>query len=169
MKEIYLVRHGEAIDDIEGLYGGAADHPPTEKSLKEAEEFAEQFKDKEIEVIVTSPYLRAKVPAEVVAKKLNLPLETEFDIRERNTYGIMTGMKKIEAAEKYPDLVEAVKKPASQVEGAELNSLFRKRVVDAVERIWARPEQKIMIFTHMGAMLATPNLHYLDMEAEHFG
>lgn len=169
MKEIYLVRHGQALDDIEGLFGGAADHPPTQLALDEAAKFAEGFRDKGVELIITSPYLRAKVPAEIVASILGLPLHIEPDLRERNQYGILTGMKRSEAAEKYPDLIEALAKPASQIEGAEDNALFRQRVQEALNRIRGLPQERVLVFTHMGSILAALDLHFRDMEVEHFG
>ncbi|MEX0616843.1 MAG: histidine phosphatase family protein [Candidatus Woykebacteria bacterium] len=169
MKDIYLVRHGEAADDVEGLFGGAADHEPTEKGLRDAEKFAMNFKNKEIDIVITSPYRRAKDPAKTVAKKLNVPVVEIEDLRERNHYGILTGMSHEGAAKKHPDLVEAVRKPASEIEGAEPNKDFRKRVPEAIEKIWERPEKKALVFTHLGVILAALDLHYGDLEVEHYG
>lgn len=168
MKIVYLVRHGQAVDDVENLFGGAADHKPTEKALKEAEDFANNFPDKTINLIISSPYLRAKVPASIVAEKWNVPLEVEENLRERNQYGILTGMNKDEAAKKYPKLVAELKKPGSQVEGAEDNTLFRQRVKEAMDKIWERQEENILVFTHMGPMLAALDKHFGDFEAGHF-
>jgi broad specificity phosphatase PhoE len=169
MKVVYLVRHGQAIDDIENLFGGAADHPPTKKALKEAEIFADKFNSRGVQLVITSPYQRARIPAEIVSKNLGVAMEIVEDLKERNTYGILTGMNKDEAAKKYPEMVEALKKPASQIEGAELNSFFRKRAQKAAEEIWQRPEETILVFTHMGPILAILDLHFLDLEAENYG
>lgn len=169
MKVIYLIRHGQAVDDVEELFGGSADHAPTEKGLKDAEAFAEKFKGKNIDIVITSPYQRARLPAEIVAKKLNVPIKYEKDLRERNQYGILTGMKKDEATKKYPKLVEALKKPASEIKGAEPNEQFRKRAREAVQKIWKRREKRALVFTHLGIILATLNLHYGDLEIEHYG
>ena len=149
MKTIYLVRHGEAQDDVEDLYGGSADHNPTGKGLLEAGEFAQTFKDKNIEVIISSPSKRAANPAQIIGKILDVLVEFEDGLRECDRYGVLTGMKKAEAREKYPEVVKALEND-EPVEGSEPLEDFKKRVFSTLERLWNRQEQNILAVTHGG-------------------
>ena len=168
MKTIYLVRHGEAIDDVEDLYGGAADHAPTKKSLKEAAEFGETFKDKSVGVVIASPYQRARKPAEIIAENLRVPLETEDGLREKNRYGRLTGMKKSEAKSKFPEIVAELERN-EDIEGAEPEKDFCKRVRDALDKIWQREENTILVLTHMGVIRAGLGFRFGEIKVDHYG
>jgi len=168
MKTIYLVRHGEARDDVENLYGGSADHEPAEKSLKDAAEFAETFKDRGIKVVISSPYLRAKKPATIIAQKLGVALDFENDLREKNRYGSLSGMNKEEAKEKFPELVAKIEKEEA-FEGVEKEENFRKRVFGALDKIGEREEENILIVTHMGVIRAALGFGPNKIKVDHYG
>ncbi|OGY23190.1 MAG: hypothetical protein A2172_02315 [Candidatus Woykebacteria bacterium RBG_13_40_15] len=168
MKILYLVRHGEALDDVENLYGGSADHEPTEKSLKDAASFAETFKEKGIEIVIASPYLRAKNPATIIAQKLGVSLDFENDLREKNRYGALSGMTKEAAREKYPELVKKIES-FQDIEGAEKEDDFVKRVKGAFEKIWQRKEKTKLVLTHMGVIRAGLGFQGGVIHIDHYG
>jgi broad specificity phosphatase PhoE len=168
MKTIYLVRHGETIDDVENLYGGAADHEPTEKSLKDAAEFVETFKDKGVEVVIASPYLRAKKPATIIAQKLGVSLDFENDLREKNSYGPMSGMSKEKAKREYPDLVKKLE-AGEDIEGGEKEEDFKKRVTSVLEKVLQRKEDVIAIVVHAGVIRRAIGFGPNKMRVDHYG
>ena len=94
---IYLIRHSESIDDIEDCYGGIADFDLSEAGRKKVEEY--EIKNLGIEKIYSSPYKRAYQTAEILNKKLNVDLEVIYNIRECNSYGILSGVNKEKAKE----------------------------------------------------------------------
>lgn len=94
---IYLIRHSESIDDIEDCYGGIADFDLSEAGRKKVEEY--EIKNLGIEKIYSSPYKRAYQTAEILNKKLNVDLEVIDNIRECNSYGILSGVNKEKAKE----------------------------------------------------------------------
>lgn len=147
---IYLIRHGETTSDIEDRYGGDYDDHLTDEGRSQVETLAEKLKGLGIEKIYASPKIRAQESAKIIADKLGVEIETEKDLRERNQYGILTGMVKSEAKEKYPKLVEDVKNPLDTVEGAEDFESFRKRVIAAFEKVTNGKEEKIAIVSHGG-------------------
>lgn len=51
-----------------------------------------------------------------------------FILRERNKNGILTGMTKVEAQEKYPELVDKLKDYRNQIKGAESQEDFSERI-----------------------------------------
>jgi broad specificity phosphatase PhoE len=72
--------------------------------------------------------IRAQETAKVLGDSLNCEIKTVIDLRERNKNGILTGMTKEEAKNKYPQLVEELKDYRSQIEGAESQDDFAGRI-----------------------------------------
>jgi len=152
--KIYLIRHGETTGDIEDRYGGDYDDHLTELGRKEAEDLTQKVKDFGIEKIFCSPRIRAKETAEILRKGLGCDIEIVNDMRERNQYGIMTGMVKSEAKEKYPGLPELLKDYRNTIEGAESDDDFSNRVHDALAKIAAMNHKIVAVVTHGGPIKA---------------
>lgn len=147
---VFLLRHGESTSDIEDRYGGDYDDHLTSKGLAEARELAEKLADEGIEAIYTSPRIRAKETADVLTDILKCKIEINSDLRERNAYGVLTGMVKAEAKEKYPEMAEAVKFYGNTIEGAESYENFTERVKRVFEELTSTQHKTIAILTHGG-------------------
>lgn len=147
--KIYFIRHGEAVDDIENRYGGWADYSLTEKGIQTAQETGKKLKSMGIEpeIILTSPFVRARRTAEEISKILELPIEDFQYLKERNTYGLLCGVKKEEAKEKYPDLVEAHEND-KPVYGYEPYDFFLARVKRMIEILSSFDYKTIICVTH---------------------
>ncbi|MEK7122448.1 MAG: histidine phosphatase family protein, partial [Patescibacteria group bacterium] len=102
--KIFLVRHGETTGDIEDRYGGWYDDHLTARGCAQLEATAARLIGKGVELIVSSSLIRAKEAAEIIAKVLSIPVEHVDGMRERN-YGILSGLTKDEARERYPEVV----------------------------------------------------------------
>jgi len=103
--KIYLVRHGEAQDDIDSAYGGVADHRLTPRGEGQAHKVAEQLVGHGISRIYTSPLMRAARTAEIIEKTLGerqITVQVVDGLRERNSYGVLSGIRKDEACELFP-------------------------------------------------------------------
>lgn len=147
---IYLTRHGQTTGDIENRYGGDYDDHLTDTGKQQSSRLAEQLSDKGIELLFASPRIRAQETAGVIAAKLGLAAKTFEDFRERNGYGILTGMTKEEALQNHPDQVEILKDVHAAVEGAEEYGPFQKRVTDALGSLSQEQADKVAIVTHGG-------------------
>lgn len=147
--QILFVRHGESEDDIINAYGGWADFPLTERGKEQLEATAKKIKDLKISFfkVLSSPLERAKMSSAIIAKALNLDMEIFELVKERNTYGILSGMKKDEAKNKYPEIVEAYDK-GKYVIGSEREADTNERVKLAYQRLSQRPEQNLIVVTH---------------------
>ena len=147
--KIYFIRHGEAVDDIENRYGGWADFPLTQKGIEQARNTGEKLKAQGVtaEIILTSPLARAKQTAEEIGKILNIAIETFIYLKERNTYGLLSGLNKDKAKEKHPALVEAYEKD-KPVDGFEPYSTFLKRVKKLVKLLPALGYENAICITH---------------------
>ena len=96
---IYLIRHSESVDDIEDCYGGIADFDLSENGRNKVIEYSKNIEDLDIEKIYCSPYKRAYQTAQIFSDNLNVDLEVIDDIRELNSYGILSGVNKSRAKE----------------------------------------------------------------------
>ena len=148
--KIYVIRHGQTTSDVEDRYGGDYDDHLTNLGVKQVGELAEKIKDFGIETIFASPRIRAQETAKIFNEKLSVEIKTVDGLRERNQYGILSGMKKDEAKEKYPEMVELLKDRFNTIEGAEGYEDFRKRVVDAFNEAAKSGYQTIALVTHGG-------------------
>jgi 2,3-bisphosphoglycerate-dependent phosphoglycerate mutase len=102
--KIYMLRHGEAQDDIDDAYGGVADHPLTPRGEEQAREVALSLEAQDITRIYTSPLRRAATTASIVAEVLGVSDNVRIvdDLRERNSYGVLSGIPKTKAWELFP-------------------------------------------------------------------
>ena len=108
--KIYLIRHGETTGDIEDRFGGDYDDHLTEKGRQQSQDLANKLQNKNIEIIYASPKMRARETADEIAKSLSIPVEIRENLKERNNYGVLTGMTKSEAKEKHPVEFEKISK-----------------------------------------------------------
>ena len=152
--KIFLLRHGESTSDVENRYGGDYDDHLTEKGTSQSRGLAQKLLDKGIEIIFSSPKIRARQTAEILKDAFGCQFEIVDDIRERNHYGILTGMEKTEAAEKYPELVEKLKDHRHHIEGSEGYEDFLQRIERAIREITNTPYSTLAIVTHGGPIRA---------------
>lgn len=148
--KIYLIRHGQTTGDIEDRYGGDYDDHLTDLGIKQGKELANKLASLGIEKIFCSPRIRAREIADIVDKKLNCGIEIIDDLRERNQYGILTGMVRSKAKKKYPESAKMVENFRSTIEGAEDYDSFKNRIRDALSEILRLHYSTITIITHGG-------------------
>jgi broad specificity phosphatase PhoE len=92
MGNLILVRHGESLGNRDRVFAiNPADLPLTELGYTQASQVAKQiaalFRP---ELVVASPFLRARETARVIAEQLHLPLEIEPNLYERDV-GVYQG------------------------------------------------------------------------------
>ncbi|MBM4402448.1 MAG: histidine phosphatase family protein [Candidatus Cloacimonetes bacterium] len=165
---IYFIRHGESIDDTENRYGGWADFPLTQKGIEQARETGKKLKNQGVtaDIILTSPLLRAKQTAEEISKFLGLSVELFVYLKERNTYGLLSGLKKDEAAEKYPQLASAYENE-QPVDGFEPYEQFLQRVKKLIELLPTLGYETVICVTH-GKLLKALLNDVIGVEAKEF-
>jgi broad specificity phosphatase PhoE len=152
-----MVRHGESEGNRERRFTLSSDVPLTELGIRQAHDAAQRiarlFKP---ELIVSSPFLRARQTSDILAAELHLPIEIVNELHERDL-GCLKG-------HSYDDLRALVLRdplydPANgwawKPEGGESYEDVRTRVVAAVENLLQRyPDNEIVIVSHGGVMLA---------------
>lgn len=154
--KIYLIRHCESEDDILNCYGGCADFNLTDKGIETAKQYSNKIKNLKIEKIFSSPYKRAKNVADIFDKKLNCGVEIIDDLREMNTYGVMSGVNKSLAKEIFSLLLNSEEYKefgyykGKSFEGGESIEHFDNRVKNAFSIITNNSYNIVAIVTHGG-------------------
>lgn len=148
---IYLIRHGESVDDIEDCYGGIADFELTESGMQTAKMLAAKLADSRIELLYSSPYQRAAETANIIASALGCEIKTIPDLRERNSYGVLSGVNKAKAKTIFAHLLSTVHGKvgdyyvSESIVGDEPVSAFDSRVRSAFKQILADAHDKAVV------------------------
>jgi broad specificity phosphatase PhoE len=150
MKVLYLIRHGETTGDVEDRYGGDYDDHLTEKGKQQSRDMAEKLKGKGIEIIYTSPLIRARETGQILEEATGAALEVLPEMKERNNYGILTGMVKAEAKENHREQVELLSDYKNTVQGGESYDDFAARVVKGLNIVMNDQVNTMAIITHAG-------------------
>ena len=154
--QIFLLRHGETTGDVEKRYGGDYDDDLSPKGKKQAEALAKKLSESELSTFFTSPRARAIQTTEILIKHISAKVVSVENIRERNQYGVMTGLKKAEAKKEFPDEVEDLEanNPYHHVQSSEDYFVFCERVINAfneiVEEEFINETESIAFVTHSG-------------------
>ena len=91
MGRLLLIRHGESEGNRDRTFTRTPDVPITADGRRQVEAAAEWIAGRYDPMrLVTSPFLRARQTAELLAARLRLPVSVEEDLRERS-YGELAG------------------------------------------------------------------------------
>ena len=90
MTTLYLVRHGETVDNANQIMQGQTQGELNENGLRQAQEFAEQWKDRDIDIVMASDLKRSVDTAVIIAEPHGLEVVTTPLLRERD-WGGFTG------------------------------------------------------------------------------
>ena len=90
MTTLYLVRHGETVDNANQIMQGQTQGKLNENGIQQARELSEQWKDKAIDIILASDLKRSIDTARIIAEPHRLEVLTTPLLRERD-WGSFTG------------------------------------------------------------------------------
>lgn len=136
---LFLIRHGETGWNLEGRYQGQADPPLNEEGLRQARSLARRLRRRGLEVLYTSPLLRAKTTADIVSGVLHLPVRVDARLMEINL-GQWQGRLATDIAREEPELFRQWHMEPWAVLPPEGESLaqVRERVYAAADEILTR-------------------------------
>lgn len=151
MKKIILIRHGQSTGDIEKRYGGHYDDELTAEGAHQANLLCEKAVVQSVKAIYSSPLKRAKATAQALAERVEIPVCIVPELIECNRYGVITGMTKVEALEKFPADVAIVNERVRTLTGGESYGAFVLRVKSTFEELRRRDGiETIALITHGG-------------------
>jgi broad specificity phosphatase PhoE len=90
-KPFYFVRHGQTDFNKEHRISGSINIPLNEEGKKQALEAAKSLKNKKIDLIITSPMIRAKETAEIISKSIDIPTIIYNEGLKEANWGIIEG------------------------------------------------------------------------------
>lgn len=157
---IYIVRHGESEGNIKGDITGA-DPALTARGIAQAKELATFLSDLTIDIIYSSPLIRAYATALEIAKKRGLPIIVSHSIKERY-FGSLEGKKRAEVQKKYKEKYEAFDTVSEKeqllwkvVEDMESFTDVYGRVVSFFDEVTTLyPGKSVLLVSHAHVMLS---------------
>ena len=163
--ELYIVRHGEtdwnALDKIQGR----TDNPLNEKGKAQAKAAAEKLKDVPIDVIISSPLIRAYETAEAIAEyHEGVTILKEPALLEMN-YGSFEGKYRLS-----PEFIAAKRNGFANryPEGGESYFDVAARVYPLIEKLKREyPDKTVLLTAHNGIMRVVDS-YFHDLSVEEF-
>jgi len=150
---LILVRHGESVGNRDRIFAvNPAELPLTERGYQQARAVAERIGALfNAELLVASPFVRARETARVIADTLRLPLEIEPDLYERDVGSLQGQSYDLLSQAPGYDLAAPWRwKP----EGGESYEDVRNRVAPILDRLAkAHPQRDVVIVSHGGVMV----------------
>jgi len=150
MTQFFLVRHGETEWNREGKYTGQTDIPLNRTGKMQAEEAARQMASVQPDVIFSSDLIRAVETAEIIARRIKIPIKKDERLREINQ-GEWEGMHVDEIKKKFHDLIVSRQTDPLNVAapGGETIGQVYERVYSALRDICRNyPNGKVVISAH---------------------
>ena len=150
---LYVVRHGETIWNVEKKVQGITDIPLTENGKKEAEELQELISTLNIDIVISSPLERARETARILVDS-KLPINTDDRIKERD-WGMNEGAL-IDTVDRW-DCWDVILN--TKVQNIECIQDFMYRVSEFLEEIKIKHKDKnVLVVTHSAVSRV---IHYL--------
>ena len=90
MTTLYLVRHGETVDNARQIMQGQTQGELNENGIRQAKEFSDVWKDRHLDAVIASDLKRSVDTARIIAEPHRLEVTTTPLLRERD-WGSFTG------------------------------------------------------------------------------
>ena len=150
---LYVVRHGQTIWNLERKVQGITDIPLTLEGIKNAEELKDLVETLDIDVVISSPLQRARDTAKILVDS-KLPINTDDRIKERD-WGMNEGVL-IDEVDGW-DCWDVILN--TKVQSIECIQDFMYRVSSFIEEIKERYKEKnVLVVTHSAVIRV---IHYM--------
>jgi len=151
-----IVRHGQTDWNLHQRIQGSTDIPLNSTGRAQAAESGVRLRERQWDVVVSSPLQRAEETARIIAGELGLTRpELDDDMTERH-HGLMEGLTFAQRQQRFPDGVP--------VPGLETRQHVLGRVLPALARLASVHEgQSVLIVSH-GGIIGTLLRHFTDGE-----
>ncbi|MFT5888089.1 MAG: broad specificity phosphatase PhoE [Zhongshania sp.] len=159
---ICFIRHGQTYANINKVWHGQTDTELTAEGYLQAQKLAAYFANYLMpDVIYTSPLQRARITAEAIGRKFNLPVEQDSRLMEFHL-GDWEGIGFVELGATDDIYHQLVHNPDFTPPNGESQNIVKQRMIAAIEEITAKhPEDNVLIVAH-GVSIGIALAHYLD-------
>jgi broad specificity phosphatase PhoE len=157
MGKLIMVRHGESEGNRDRRFTLSPEVPLTDLGRRQAREAARRIAKRfNPQLIISSPYRRARQTSDIIAAELNLPIEVVHDLHERDL-GVLKG----QSYDLLRDLAgqdsgyDPEREWLWRPENGESYEDVRQRVIVAIEETRRRyPDHELIVVSHGGVMLS---------------
>jgi isoleucyl-tRNA synthetase len=152
----FMMRHGEAEHNVNNIMSSSADDPYrlTEKGRQQVKDAIGKLKKERIDYIFTSPLIRAKETAEMIAEALGIPPSAVIsEERIHENLGGIFEKKSIEEWHEYRSRLTDEEKITHAFEGGESWQDIQKRMVNVLFEIEGKYKNKNILFVSHGMPL----------------
>ena len=160
--KIYFVRHGQTAWNAENKVCGVTDLPLTEEGVRQAQKAAQHLKDKDIDLILSSPMTRALQTAREAAKVCGAAVVTDSRLREQD-FGEYEGVDRHDVRFKNAKKEFAVRFPKGESIAQVIHRVYS--VLDEIRNKY--PNKNILIVCHGGVCRAA-RTYFTDMTAQEY-
>ena len=169
--KIFLVRHGETEWNRIGRFQGISDIPLNKKGKAQAQALAQALKDEPIDVVYSSPLIRAKETAKTIQYFHPSSFYFEDEGLKEMDLGDFEGMEATDWAKQYPEFRKKWRESPSSIKlpGGESLKEVQIRAVKTLERIIQNhsPETTLLICSHNFVIHAIL-CHALEISLDNF-
>ena len=135
-----FIRHGQTDWNRDGLLQGSSDIPLNDTGRAQARDALMTLRSMPWDVVVSSPLLRARETAQIIADGLGIPLGPAYAGLAERDYGALEGTPSSDAIERWPD---------RDYPGAEsLDSVATRGSLALLEISAAHPDRSVLIVCH---------------------
>lgn len=147
--KIFIVRHAESQDGARQCHQ-KTNSPLSKKGQRQAELIAQRLKDFKIDLLLTSPFPRAKKTAKIIGEKINLSIQKEVLLKEQKRPTEIEGEpKKSQKTLKVKSQIRRnINNPAFHYSDEESFFEFKKRILFLLKRLKNPSQKNILLVTH---------------------
>lgn len=148
-KIIYFVRHGQSEDNVAPVFQ-SPNSPLNKLGTKQAKIIANRISNLQFEIIISSPFTRAKQTAEIIAKTTKKELEYSelFVERIKPSYVHGKPYTNKKASQLWRDCENSLYKKNIKISNGENFTNIIQRADDALNFLKNRQEKSIVVVTH---------------------
>lgn len=149
---LYLIRHGESVCNVQRMLYGRTDCALTELGCRQAREVGEKLRGEDISRCVSSPLIRAAETARLALWDRDIPIELDDGLMEQDM-GEWENVSFDNMLKEQPELLGAMLGDwtTTTPPGGEPFTLLKARVQEVLERVIARDENTLLV-AHNGPL-----------------
>lgn len=160
--KIYVARHGQTQWNAENRVCGRTDLPLTEKGVEQARELAQKAQTLELDMIISSPMLRARTMSGIVSDICGIPAVVDKRLIEQD-YGIFEGVDR-----KDPGFLNNKRQFAYRYPGGESMMQVAHRVYSLLEDVRREYAGKNVLLVCHGGVCRVIHTYFEDMTNEEY-
>lgn len=152
--ELWLLRHGQSTGNRDQLRQGQRDYPLTDEGRRQAHALADRWLADGIEFskVVTSPLVRAKETAEILAERMGLTARLAVDDRWMERHGGTAEGDSLSLDPEHRSRPHTVDAHIPPFEGAETRLELHARATRALGTLLAQGPGRYLIVAHGGIL-----------------